>query len=88
MIYLFTYNVIMEREGLNIQSVSKRLDVVIALLATIATKDENVALRDKIAMLNGFGLSSSEIASVLNKKTAYVSKELSLLRSRSSNSGG
>jgi|GEM_PF-6192540 hypothetical protein len=88
MIYLFTYNVIMEREGLNIQSVSKRLDVVIALLATIATKDENVTLRDKIAMLNGFGLSSSEIASVLNKKTAYVSKELSLLRSRSSNSGG
>lgn len=89
MIYLFTYNVIMEREGLNIQSVSKRLDVVIALLATIATKDENVTLRDKIAMLNGFGLSSSEIASVLNKKTAYVSKELSLLRSRSrsSNSG-
>ena len=88
MIYLFTYNVIMEREGLNIHSVSKRLDVVIALLATIATKDENVTLRDKIAMLNGFGLSSSEIASVLNKKTAYVSKELSLLRSRSSNSGG
>lgn len=87
MIYLFTYNVIMKREGLNIQSVSKRLDVVIALLATIATKDENVTLRDKIAMLNGFGLSSSEIASVLNKKTAYVSKELSLLRSRSSNSG-
>lgn len=87
MIYLFTYNVIMEREGLNIQSVSKRLDVVIALLATIATKDENVTLRDKIAMLNGFSLSSSEIASVLNKKTAYVSKELSLLRSRSSNSG-
>lgn len=82
---MFTYNVIMEREGLNIQSVSKQLDVVIALLATIATKDEDVTLRDKIAMLNSFGLRSSEIASVLNKKPAYVSKELSLLRSRSSN---
>ena len=73
----------MEREGLNIKRVSRQLDVVIALLAAIATKDEDVTLRDKIAMLSGFGLNSSEIASVLNKKTAYVSKELSLLRSRS-----
>lgn len=81
--YLFTYDVIMEREGLNIKRVSRQLDVVIALLAAIATKDEDVTLRDKIAMLSGFGLNSSEIASVINKKTAYVSKELSLLRSRS-----
>lgn len=60
----------------------KRLDVVIALLATIATKDENITLREKIIMLNSFGLKSSEIASVLNKKANYVSKELSIARGK------
>lgn len=80
--YLLTYNVIMTREGREIEALEKRLDVVIALLATIATKDENTTLRDKIVMLKGFGLRPSEIASVLNKKASYISKELSLMKGK------
>jgi len=64
------------------EEVTRRLDVVIALLATIATKDENTTLREKILMLEGFGLKPSEIASILNKKSSYISKELSLARSK------
>jgi DNA-directed RNA polymerase specialized sigma24 family protein len=72
----------MKIEEKGIEYMTKRLDVIIALLATIATKDENTTLRDKILMLDGFGLKSSEIASVLNKKAGYVSKELSVARSK------
>lgn len=82
LLYLHTYNVNMAREGKEMEDLTKRLDVVIALLATIATKDENTTLRDKIAMLNGFGLGPSEIASVLNKKANYVSKELSIAKGK------
>lgn len=64
------------------EEVTKRLDVVIALLAAIATKDENATLREKILMLYGFGLRPSEIASILGKKSSYVSKELSLARGK------
>lgn len=64
------------------EEVTKRLDVVIALLATIATKDENATLREKVLMLDGFGLKPGEIASILGKKPSYISKELSLARSK------
>lgn len=72
----------MAREGRELEDLTKRLDVVIALLATIATKDENTTLRDKIVMLDGFGLRPGEIASVLNKKANYISKELSIVRGK------
>lgn len=64
------------------EEVTKRLDVVIALLATIATRDENITLREKVLMLDGFGLRPVEIASILGKKSSYISKELSLARSK------
>ena len=69
-------------EGKGIQDLARRLDVVIALLATIATNGEEVTMREKILMLNGFGLKPSEIASVLNKKPSYISKELSLAKGK------
>lgn len=80
--YFFMYYVIMETEEKQMDNLVKRLDVVIALLATIATKDENITLRDKIIMLNSFGLKPAEIATVLNKKANYVSKELSIARGK------
>lgn len=64
------------------EEVTKRLDVVIALLATIAMKGEDTTLREKILMLEGFGLKPSEIAAILGKKPSHVSKELSLARSK------
>lgn len=64
------------------EEVTKRLDVVIALLAAIATRDENTTLREKVLMLDGFGLRPGEIASILGKKASYISKELSLARSK------
>lgn len=68
--YSFTYYVIMKSEGKEIEILTRRLDVVIAL-NMIATKDENTTLRDKIILLDGLGLKSGEIASVLNKKANY-----------------
>lgn len=64
------------------EEITRRLDVVIALLATIATKDEDTTLREKVLMLDGFGLKPSEIASILGKTSSHVSKELSLARSK------
>lgn len=72
----------MMSEGKNLEDLTRRLDVVIALLANIATKDEDTTLRDKIVMLDGLGLKPSEISSVLNKKANYISKELSLARNK------
>lgn len=74
--------VLMNEGKSNIGEVTKRLDVVIALLAAIATKDENSTLREKILMLDGFGLRPAEIASILGKTPSHVSKELSLARSK------
>ncbi len=81
--YLVTYYEVMKSErNNNMEEVTRRLDVLIALLATIVTKDEDITLREKILMLEGFRLKPSEIASVLGKKSNHVSKELSLARSK------
>lgn len=64
-----------------LQEVSKKLSVVIALLANpVKPAEGKISARDQIALLNRYGLTSSEIASVLNKSPNYVSKELSLLK--------
>lgn len=64
----------------NTTDIGRRLDIIVALLAAIATRDEKVTTRDKIIMLSSFGLKPSEIASILNKKSNYVSKELSIAK--------
>lgn len=69
----------MNRESNN-QDIIRRLDVIIALLANIVTKDDLSTLKDKILTLSGYGLTSTEIALVLSKSVGYVSKEISVAK--------
>lgn len=69
----------MDRENNN-QGITRRLDVIIALLANIVTKDDSSTLKDKILTLKGYGLTSTEIALVLGKSVGYVSKEISVAK--------
>lgn len=74
----------MNRES-NSQDLMRRLDVIIALLANIVTKDDSSTLKDKILILNGYGLTSTEIALVLGKSVGYVSKEISVAKREGKN---
>lgn len=70
----------MEKGKHSTEDITKRLDVVIALLVTIASKDGNDSIRERIIMLYSFGLRPSEIAPILGKTASHVSKELSLAK--------
>lgn len=69
----------MNREN-NDQDIIRRLDVIVALLANIVIKDDSSTIKDKILTLNGYGLTSTEIALVLGKNVGYVSKEISVAK--------
>lgn len=64
----------------NIESIDRKLSVVIALLLKIAGEGSELTLKEQIKELSGFGLNTSEIAGILGKKVGYVSKELSTLK--------
>lgn len=72
----------MLEEKAAISAVDRKMSVIIALLLKIANNGSNTTLKDQIAELASFGLSSTEIANILGKKTAYVSKELSELKKK------
>lgn len=60
--------------------VTKRLDVIIKLLAMTALKDSSVT--DKIYFLNKSGFSPKEIADILNTTSNYVNVILSNMRKK------
>lgn len=64
----------------NIQSIDRKLSIVISLLLKIANNDGETTLKERIKELSAFGLNSSEIADILGKKVGHVSKELSGLK--------
>ena len=67
-------------EGL-IEETNRKLGVVIALLANpVSSQEGKQSLKDQIRVLNQYGLVTSEIAAILNKKPNHVSKELTALR--------
>lgn len=68
----------MPKEKNDIQSIDRKLSVVISLLLQIANVEK--PFREQIRDLSTFGLNSSEIAEILDKKVGYVSKELSELK--------
>ncbi|MFA6285212.1 MAG: hypothetical protein WC643_01635 [Parcubacteria group bacterium] len=70
----------MTEDKKNIASIDRKLSIVISLLLKIANNEREVTLRDQIWGLSTFGLNSSEIADILEKKVGYVSKELSELK--------
>ena len=64
-----------------LEEINRKLGVVIALLANpLQSGEEKVSLKDQIRILNNYGLDTAEIASILNKSSNHVSKELTLLR--------
>ena len=69
-------------EKIGIQIIDRKLSVIIALLLKIANNGGEATLKDQIADLSSFGLSSAEIASILGKTVSHVSKELSELKKK------
>ncbi len=70
----------MVEEKNGIQSIERKLNVVVALLLRIANNGNSVTTKDQIADLSSLGMSSAEIASILAKETQYVSQELSKIK--------
>jgi len=64
----------------NLPSIDRKLSVVISILLKIANQGEEMTLKEQIKELSAFGLNSSEIADILDKKVGYISKELSGLK--------
>jgi hypothetical protein len=58
-----------------------RMDVIINLLLKLLEKEgKDTSAKDKIIMLDSFGLSPKEISKVINSNSNYVSVQLSLYR--------
>ncbi len=63
-----------------INSIDRKLSIVISLLLRVANNGSETTLREQIHDLSSFGLAPIEIADILGKKSTYVNKELSALR--------
>ncbi len=60
-----------------IQQLNKNIEVVIALLLRMVSRDTNpLALKDQIAILDGLGLRPTSIADIVGKTSGHVNKEL------------
>lgn len=60
-----------------------RMDVLINLMFKLLEKDGKASsARDKIIMLNSFGLTPKDIAKIINSTSNHVSVELSNYRSK------
>ena len=64
-----------EKETINIATIDKKMNVIISLLSKMVN-GESQTTKEHIAELATFGLSNTEIASIVGKKPNYVSKEL------------
>ena len=65
-----------------IESINKRLEVIIALLLRARIKEsETLTRREQIRILSDLGLSPREIANILGRSVNYINKEISKLRS-------
>jgi DNA-binding CsgD family transcriptional regulator len=63
-----------------LQSISKRLGVLIAL--QISQRTENVSISEGVDLLTRFGLSPTEIAEILNTSTNTVNVTKARLKSK------
>lgn len=76
---------IMDDRDKKINSIDRKLSIVISLLVKIANNGTETTLRDQIRDLSSFGLAPVEIADILGKKGKYINKELSTIRKESRN---
>ena len=64
-----------------LSKISKRLDVVIALLLRMIEKDiSRPSSREQISLLSELGLRPIEIANILGRSATYINKELAGIR--------
>ena len=70
----------MKEDRETMQSIDKKLSVIISILLRIANNGEEITLKEQIKALAIFGLNSSEMADILGKKMGHISKELSTLK--------
>jgi hypothetical protein len=64
-----------------LQALTKRLEVVIALLVRGLPKTgEGLSLRGQIEVLSDLGVRPKEIAEILGRTQTYINKELASLR--------
>jgi len=63
-----------------IQSIDKKLSVIISLLLRIASNGSATTAKSQIEELSSLGLNSAEIATIMGKQTTYVSNELSKIK--------
>lgn len=66
----------MAQEVNYVQSIDKKLNIVISVLLKIAKNGSEISLKEQIKELYSFSLNSSEIADILGKKVGHISKEL------------
>lgn len=64
-----------ESETIDITTIDKKMNVIIGLLSKMANGTEQT-VKERIAELASYGLSNTEIASIIGKKSDYVSREL------------
>lgn len=74
----------MDEESLKeLKRISKQLNVIVALLLEISSEGgKKTTNRDRILSLYSFGLRPVEIATILNKTSTYINKELAINKER------
>ena len=65
-----------------IESLLKRLDVLINLALKREMANNALTARDAIGFLNNLGFTDTEIANILGRSRSYISSELTVIRKR------
>jgi hypothetical protein len=64
-----------------LRELNKNLEVVIALLLRLISRDnKGLPLKDQIAILDGLGIRPVSIAGIVGKTPGHISKELVAIR--------
>jgi DNA-binding NarL/FixJ family response regulator len=69
------------------EELSKKLNVVIALLNDIKFREDKAQIKEKIAYFVRFGLNNRDVSEILDISEKHVSKEKSLLKKGSVENG-
>lgn len=67
----------MENYGKQLETVIKRLDILILLNLEKTNSISPTSMVDKISRLSNYGMSAAEIAKIIGKQTNYVTAILS-----------
>ena len=68
--------IVMQKEEINLEEITKRLDIIIGFLMEQAQEKSGASNREIIGRLSESGLKDTEIANILCRTRGYVSSEL------------